>query len=55
MKNRSDEQISQFCQCFSIKMADNTTYKELTRDANAPDVQAHLKQQAEAAGRECRT
>jgi hypothetical protein len=51
----SDEQITKYCQCFSIAMADNTTYKELTRDANAPDVQAYLKQQAEAAGRECRT
>jgi len=29
-------------------MADNTTYKGLTRDSNAPDVQAYLKQQAEA-------
>ena len=51
----SDEQISKYCQCFSITMADNTTYKGLTRDVDAPDVQAYLKQQAEAAGRECRT
>ncbi len=54
-QNPSDEQISKYCQCFSIKMADNTTYKGLTRDADAPDVRAYLKQQAEAAGRECRT
>jgi GYF domain 2 len=51
----SDEQISKYCQCFSIQMADNTTYKGLTRDSNAPDVQAYLKQQAEAAGQTCRT
>jgi hypothetical protein len=51
----SDEQITKYCQCFSITMADNTTYKGLTRDSNAPDVQAYLKQQAEAAGQECRT
>ena len=51
----SDEQISKFCQCASSYMADNTTYSGLIRDSNAPDVQAHLKQQAETAGRECRT
>jgi uncharacterized integral membrane protein len=54
-QNPSDEQISKFCQCFSSHMADNTTYKGLTRDSNAPDVQAYLKQQAETAGQECRT
>ena len=51
----SDEQISKYCQCSSVIIADNTTYNAMTMDLNAPDVQAHLKQQAEAAGRECRT
>jgi uncharacterized integral membrane protein len=53
--NPSDEQISKYCQCVSIYIADNTTYKGLTRDSAAPDVQEYLKKQAEAAGRECRT
>jgi hypothetical protein len=50
----SDRQISEYCQCVSIKMADITTYKGLTRDSNAPDVQEYLKKQAEAAGQTCR-
>jgi hypothetical protein len=54
-QNPSDEQISKYCQCVSIYMADNTTYKGLARDSNAPDVRESLKQQAETAGRECRT
>jgi hypothetical protein len=52
--NPSDEQISKYCQCVSIYIADNTTYKGLTRDS-APDVLEYLKKQAGAAGRECRT
>ncbi len=51
----SDEQISKYCQCSSSYMADNTTYKGVMRDLNTPDGLAHLKQQAEAAGQQCRT
>ncbi|WP_426527191.1 DUF4339 domain-containing protein [Bradyrhizobium sp. McL0615] len=54
-QNLSDEQISKYCQCVGIHIADNTTYKGLTRDSNAPDVVEYLKRQAETAGRECRT
>jgi hypothetical protein len=53
--NPSAEQIVKFCQCFSTSMADNTTYKGMTRDLKAPDVQEHLKKQAEEAGQTCRT
>lgn len=51
----SDAQISKFCTCFSSQMANNTTYKRLASDADAPDVREYLKQQAEAAGQACRT
>ena len=55
--NPSDEQISKYCQCVSIYIADNTTYKGLDGKIlrGTPDVLAYLKQQTEAAGRECRT
>lgn len=51
--NPSDDQISKYCRCLSIKLADNTTYKRLTSDSNSPDVREYLKQQAEAAGQAC--
>jgi uncharacterized integral membrane protein len=53
--NPSDDQISKYCTCVSIQMADNTTYKRLASDSTAPDVREHLKQQTEAAGQACRT
>ena len=53
--NPSDDQISKYCKCVSIQLVDNTTYKRLTSDSNAPDVQEYLKRQAEAAGQACRT
>jgi hypothetical protein len=51
----SDDQISKYCSCASIEIADKTTYKGLTSDPTAPDVREYLKQQAEAAGQTCRT
>lgn len=53
--NPSDDQISKYCRCVSIQIADNTTYKRLASDSTAPDVREYLKQQAEAAGQACRT
>jgi len=49
-----DDQISKYCNCVSIQIADNTTYKRLVSDQTAPDVREYLKQQAEAAGQSCR-
>jgi GYF domain 2 len=51
----SDAQISNYCTCVSIQLAEKTTYKRLASDTTAPDVRDYLKQQAEAAGQACRT
>jgi hypothetical protein len=53
--NPSDDQISKYCTCVSIQIADNTTYKRLASDSTAPDVREYIKQQAEAAGQACQT
>jgi hypothetical protein len=53
--NPSDDQISKYCTCVGIQIADNTTYNRLSSDSTAPDVREYLKQQAEAAGQACRT
>jgi hypothetical protein len=39
--NPSDDQISKYCTCVSIQIADNTTYKRLASDSTAPDVRTH--------------
>jgi hypothetical protein len=49
----SDEQISKYCRCVTIQLADNTTYNRLARDSTAPDQREYLKQQAEAAQQDC--
>ncbi len=53
--NPAEVQISIYCTCVGIHMAENTTYKRLASDTNEPDVQDYLKQQAAAAGQYCRT
>jgi hypothetical protein len=53
--NPSDDQISKYCTCVSIQIADNTTYKRLASDSTAPDVREYLKQQTVAAGQACQT
>ena len=50
----SDAQISNYCTCVGIQLAENTTYKGLASDTTAPNVRDYLKQQAEAAGQACR-
>jgi hypothetical protein len=45
----SDEQISKYCRCVAIQLADNKTYNRLASDSTAPDQREYLKQQAEAA------
>ena len=53
--NPSDDQISKYCTCVSIQIANNTTYKRLASDSTAPDVREYLKQQTVAAGQACQT
>jgi hypothetical protein len=41
--NPSDDQISKYCTCVSIQIADNTTYKRLASDSTAVWTENHIR------------
>jgi|tagenome__1003787_1003787.scaffolds.fasta_scaffold20849821_2 hypothetical protein len=49
----TEAQIQSFCACYSAKMADITTYKQMSTELDA-NALADMRQKAEAAGSACR-